>query len=98
MSHRIAMGHAAASKSDGSHTDAACTFVLITVMVGRPGLEPGTHGLKVRCSTIELTPLGFRRCGSRVRKRTESAGRLAPAEPMLSGRVRRAFGVVITAR
>jgi site-specific DNA recombinase len=24
--------------------------------VGRLGLEPRTHGLKVRCSTIELTP------------------------------------------
>jgi site-specific DNA recombinase len=28
----------------------------LTNVVGRPGLEPGTHGLKVRCSTIELTP------------------------------------------
>jgi hypothetical protein len=26
--------------------------------VGRLGLEPRTHGLKVRCSTIELTPRG----------------------------------------
>jgi hypothetical protein len=25
-------------------------------LVGRLGLEPRTHGLKVRCSTIELTP------------------------------------------
>jgi hypothetical protein len=25
-------------------------------VVGRLGLEPRTHGLKVRCSTIELTP------------------------------------------
>jgi hypothetical protein len=29
--------------------------------VGRLGLEPRTHGLKVRCSTIELTPLGLTR-------------------------------------
>jgi Thioesterase-like superfamily len=28
--------------------------------VGRPGLEPGTYGLKVRYSAIELTPLGCR--------------------------------------
>ena len=28
------------------------------VRVGRLGLEPRTHGLKVRCSTIELTPRG----------------------------------------
>jgi hypothetical protein len=27
--------------------------------VGRLGLEPRTHGLKVRCSTIELTPRGL---------------------------------------
>jgi hypothetical protein len=27
-----------------------------TSRVGRLGLEPRTHGLKVRCSTIELTP------------------------------------------
>ena len=29
----------------------------LTKLVGRLGLEPRTHGLKVRCSTIELTPL-----------------------------------------
>jgi hypothetical protein len=29
---------------------------LVFVLVGRLGLEPRTHGLKVRCSTIELTP------------------------------------------
>jgi hypothetical protein len=29
---------------------------LVFVRVGRLGLEPRTHGLKVRCSTIELTP------------------------------------------
>jgi site-specific DNA recombinase len=28
----------------------------MTNLVGRLGLEPRTHGLKVRCSTIELTP------------------------------------------
>jgi hypothetical protein len=28
----------------------------VFVQVGRLGLEPRTHGLKVRCSTIELTP------------------------------------------
>ncbi len=34
------------------HTWAGLVFWL----VGRLGLEPRTHGLKVRCSTIELTP------------------------------------------
>ena len=32
--------------------------------VGRLGLEPRTHGLKVRCSTIELTPRGARRANA----------------------------------
>ncbi len=47
-------------------------------MVGRLGLEPRTHGLKVRCSTIELTPRGADRTVLRHRtKRTDSGGRLA---------------------
>ena len=35
-----------------------CANLLVVgmVVVGRLGLEPRTHGLKVRCSTIELTP------------------------------------------
>jgi hypothetical protein len=40
-------------------------------LVGRPGLEPGTYGLKVRYSAIELTPLDcVVRCSHRM-KRTE---------------------------
>jgi site-specific DNA recombinase len=40
-------------------TNAATTEPPVRTMlrsVGRLGLEPRTHGLKVRCSTIELTP------------------------------------------
>jgi hypothetical protein len=29
--------------------------------VGRPGLEPGTYGLKVRSSTVELATQGLAR-------------------------------------
>jgi hypothetical protein len=39
---------------------AASNCVWPVQRVGRRGLEPRTHGLKVRCSTIELTPLGAR--------------------------------------
>src|SRR5215813_5039616 len=41
-------------------------------LVGRLGLEPRTHGLKVRCSTIELTPLG---AGLERRRRRRANGR-----------------------
>jgi hypothetical protein len=34
--------------------------------VGRLGLEPRTHGLKVRCSTIELTPRRTKRTDSQL--------------------------------
>jgi hypothetical protein len=37
--------------------------------VGRLGLEPRTHGLKVRCSTIELTPQPGRAAGRTNRAR-----------------------------
>ncbi len=48
----------------------------MTNLVGRLGLEPRTHGLKVRCSTIELTPR-LRPGSKRQRwKRTESRLRL----------------------
>jgi Thioesterase-like superfamily len=40
--------------------------------VGRLGLEPRTHGLKVRCSTIELTPRGTVDRRRLRTKRTES--------------------------
>jgi hypothetical protein len=39
--------------------------------VGRLGLEPRTHGLKVRCSTIELTPRGARQGRVHGTKRTD---------------------------
>ena len=38
----------------GAHADDPVRAM--TNLVGRLGLEPRTHGLKVRCSTIELTP------------------------------------------
>jgi large repetitive protein len=47
--------------------------VVPLAQVGRLGLEPRTHGLKVRCSTIELTPLGAVDCRRLRTKRTESA-------------------------
>ena len=41
--------------------------------MGRPGLEPGTYGLKVRYSAVELAPLGLRwRAETQRTKRTES--------------------------
>ena len=42
-------------------------------LVGRLGLEPRTYGLKVRCSTIELTPRN-RPGRHRRTKRTDSSG------------------------
>jgi site-specific DNA recombinase len=41
---------------DERNSQARDTVRAMTNVVGRLGLEPRTHGLKVRCSTIELTP------------------------------------------
>jgi hypothetical protein len=43
------------NQHSGTSADPVCARVR---SVGRPGLEPGTYGLKVRCSAIELTPPG----------------------------------------
>jgi site-specific DNA recombinase len=51
--------HAAETRPDSPEPDSGTTTAAvraITNLVGRLGLEPRTHGLKVRCSTIELTP------------------------------------------
>jgi hypothetical protein len=40
---------------------------LASWLVGRLGLEPRTHGLKVRCSTIELTPRAAGRADATAR-------------------------------
>jgi hypothetical protein len=48
-------------------------------MVGRLGLEPRTHGLKVRCSTIELTP----RVGNYVTDLQACAAGGVPARPTI---------------
>ena len=67
----------------GETTSAATTEPAVRAMlrsVGRLGLEPRTHGLKVRCSTIELTPRG--NDGNRRRsKRIESRRRRGAPHP-----------------
>jgi Phage integrase family len=50
-------------------------------LVGRPGLEPGTYGLKVRYSAIELTPRGPPWPAVHGMKRTESGGWRARGDP-----------------
>jgi hypothetical protein len=49
-------GPTLASRARGMITAGTCNRS--SGPVGRLGLEPRTHGLKVRCSTIELTPRG----------------------------------------
>jgi hypothetical protein len=46
-----------ATGTERADSSAASGVRAMTNLVGRLGLEPRTNGLKVHCSTIELTPL-----------------------------------------
>jgi hypothetical protein len=62
--------------------------VFSQVRVGPPGLEPGTYGLKVRYSAIELRPLGFR-AGGKPTARSVPTPRANPLGGELYGRTAR---------
>src|SRR5699024_8190546 len=67
-----------------------------TPVVGHPGLEPGTNGLKVRCSTVELvapTLLSSGPAALRRHPRPDSS-----AEPLHSVPLRFVAQCVITPR